>query len=144
MTVGDELRRLMEAAPFAVLGTHGPQGRLDLVPCCFAIDTSGGQPEVVSAVDHKPKRHQRLARLTDIERDPNVTVLVDHRDAVDWSQLWWVRVQGRARVVVAGPDHEAAVAALRRKYPQYRDRPPSGPVIRISADRWTGWSGSGR
>jgi PPOX class probable F420-dependent enzyme len=143
MATDGELRRLMEPASFAVLGTHGPDRRLDLVPCCFALDTSTGRAEVVTAVDHKPKRHQRLARLANIERDPTVTVLVDHRDPDDWSQLWWVRVHGQARVVVAGPEHEAAVAALRHKYPQYRSEPPKGPVIRVTPDRWSGWSWTG-
>jgi PPOX class probable F420-dependent enzyme len=138
-----ELRLLMEPAPFAVLATHGAGRRLDLVPCCFALDASAGHPEVVTAVDHKPKRHKRLARLVNVERDPNVTLLVDHRDPDDWSQLWWVRVHGLARVVVAGPEHEAAVAALARKYAQYRDRPPLGPAIRVTPERWSGWSGRG-
>jgi PPOX class probable F420-dependent enzyme len=145
VTLGDRerrLRRLAEPAPFAVLATHGEGRRLDLVPCCFAVDTSTGRPELVTAVDHKPKRHRRLARLANIDRDPNVTVLVDHRDADDWSQLWWVRVQGRARVVEDGPEHEAAVAALCAKYPQYRVEPPAGAVIRVAPDRWTGWSGA--
>jgi hypothetical protein len=29
---------------------------------------------------------------------------------------------------------------LAAKYPQYREQPPPGPVIRIEVVRWTGWS----
>lgn len=126
------------AEPFAVLATHGPESRLDLVPCCFALDPADGA--LVTAVDHKPKRHQRLARLANVAADPNVSLLADHRDPDDWSTLWWIRVQGTGRVVESGPEHERAVAALMAKYTQYRDRPPSGPVIRITPRRWTGWS----
>ena len=126
------------AEPFAVLATHGPEGRLDLVPCCFALDTADGA--LVTAVDHKPKRHQRLARLANVAADPNVSLLADHRDLDDWSALWWIRVHGTGRVVEAGPEHERAVAALAAKYRQYREQPPSGPVIRITPLRWTGWS----
>ncbi len=126
------------AEPFAVLATHGPEGRLDLVPCCFALDPADGA--LVTAVDHKPKRHQRLARLANVEADPNVSLLVDHRDPDDWSALWWIRVHGTGRVVNGGLEHEQAVKALAAKYGQYRERPPDGPVIRITPLRWSGWS----
>jgi PPOX class probable F420-dependent enzyme len=97
----------------------------------------------VSAVDHKPKRHQRLQRLENIRAVPEVTVLVDHYDE-DWSTLWWVRARGRAEVVEAGAgrdaEHAGAIAALVGKYEQYRGRPPVGPVIVITVDEVRGWS----
>jgi hypothetical protein len=40
------------------------------------------------------------------------------------------------------PDRSAALDPLIRKYAQYRADPPAGPVIMISVDRWTGWSGA--
>ena len=135
-----QVRRFADEA-FAVLATHGPDGRLDLVPCCFAVTTDGGDLAVVTAVDHKPKRTDRLARLANVRRDPNVSFLVDHRDPLDWSQLWWIRAQGRAVVIDEGIEHRAAIEALKAKYPQYRERPPVGPVIRASSLRWSGWSG---
>ncbi len=136
----EEYRSRLMAAPFAVLATHGPDQRLDLVPCCFALDDELGPVELVTAVDHKPKRHKRLARLTNIGVNPNVTLLVDHRHPDDWSDLWWIRVHGLARVVEAGSEHESAVAALVAKYAQYRDQAPAGAVIRIVPQRWAGWS----
>ena len=143
----DRLQALVAAAPFAVLATRGRAERIDLVPCCFALDRGepeavgpAGGPTIVTAVDHKPKRHQRLARLANVERDPRVTVLVDHRDPDDWTALWWVRIRGRAEVVENGPVHERAVGALAAKYPQYREQPPAGPAIRIEPIEWTGWT----
>ncbi len=125
------------AEPFAVLATHGPDGRIDAVPCCFAVEAG----EVVTAVDHKPKTTTALARLRNIARDPTVTLLVDGRDAHDWSALWWVRLHGRARVEELGTaGHAAAVAALVVKYAQYGDRPPVGPAIRVTPVRWSSWS----
>ena len=62
------------------------------------------------------------------------SLLVDHYDE-DWAQLWWVRVDGRAAV----SDDRRGVELLQRKYPQYRDRPPPGPVITIEIERWRGW-----
>lgn len=134
----DARRARFLAEPFAVLATHGPEGRLDLVPCCFALDPADGA--LVTAVDHKPKRHQRLARLVNVRADPNVSLLVDHRDPDDWTALWWIRVHGSGRVVEAGPEHGRAVAALVAKYRQYREKPPDGPVIRVVPFRWSGWS----
>jgi PPOX class probable F420-dependent enzyme len=113
---------------------------VDLVPFVFALD---GEGRIVSAVDHKPKKHQRLQRLENIRAVPDVTVLVDHYDD-DWSTLWWVRARGRAEVIEvgAGRDEEraGAVAALVAKYDQYRDRPPEGPVIVIAIGELRAWS----
>jgi PPOX class probable F420-dependent enzyme len=69
-------------------------------------------------------------------------LLVDHYRE-DWSALWWVRLDGRGRVV-DGPDEAArAVDGLRDKYPQYADLPPTGPVIALDVTRWSGWSAAG-
>ena len=48
-------------------------------------------------------------------------MLLDHYDD-DWSQLWWVRVRGRAVVHDAGdPAATPALDALVAKYEQYRE-----------------------
>ena len=39
-----------------------------------------------------------------------------------------------------GDEHEAALAALVAKYPQYAAAPPRGAVIAIAVERWRGWS----
>ncbi|MEM7341209.1 MAG: TIGR03668 family PPOX class F420-dependent oxidoreductase [Actinomycetota bacterium] len=142
MTVAAALASQFAAAPFAVLATHGPQGRIDQVPCCFAVIGTPGDPaaEIVTAIDHKPKRHQRLARLANIERDPNVALIVDQRNTVDWNELWWVRVSGRAVIVAEGPRHEQAVDALVATYAQYREHRPQGPAIVVSDLRWSSWA----
>lgn len=130
-----------------MLGTHGNDGRLDLVPCCFAlvdVDPSrAGEivgSEVVTAVDHKPKRTTRLARLANIDRDPSASFLVDHRDPNDWSQLWWVRVSGKARVIDSGDRWTRSIDALVDKYPAYQEQRPEGPAILLTVERWAGWS----
>jgi PPOX class probable F420-dependent enzyme len=102
------------------------------VPICFALE----RETLYTAVDEKPKRTRRLARLADIERDPRVEVLVDHYDE-DWSRLAWVRLRGRARVV----EHdERALELLQGKYPQYRERPPQGPFIAVEIDERLVWT----
>lgn len=130
------MRELVGQARVARLGTINPQGAVDLVPVVFAVEDGD---RLVTAVDHKPKTTHRLRRLDNIARDPRVTVLVDHY-ADDWHELWWVRVRGRARVTEAGPEREAALAALRARYEQYRQQPPEGPAILVDIESWRGWS----
>ena len=101
---------------------------------CFAVVDRW----VVSAVDHKPKRTGQLRRLDDMRASGRATVLVDHYDE-DWTQLWWVRVRGRAEVHEAGPDRDLAVAALTAKYVQYREQAPTGAVWRIAMDEVRWW-----
>jgi PPOX class probable F420-dependent enzyme len=94
----------------------------------------------VSAVDHKPKTTNELARLADIERSGRASVLVDHYDDADWSALWWVRVSGAAVVLASDSDDaRAAVDVLVTKYEQYRDHRPQGPVVAVALDSVTSW-----
>jgi len=132
-----EPRVLVEAARVARLATVGPDGRPHLVPICFVLlgDT------VYSAVDHKPKRSTRLRRLANIRATGHASVLVDeYRE--DWRQLWWVRLDGSARVVDDPAEAARAVAALAGKYEQYARQPPAGPVLAVTVTRWSGWSAS--
>ena len=104
-----------------------------IVPVTFAVVGSA----VVHAVDHKPKATRALARVEDIRRDPRASLLVDHYDE-DWSQLWWVRADGAARVLDATEATEA-IDALVGKYPQYAERRPDGPVVVLDVQRISGW-----
>jgi PPOX class probable F420-dependent enzyme len=92
-------------------------------------------------VDQKKKRTSRLRRLENVRSDPRVSVLVDHYEE-DWSKLWWVRIEGRARELEAGAEAKEAVRLLTSKYGQYRERPPLGPVLRVDLERWSGWTAS--
>jgi PPOX class probable F420-dependent enzyme len=121
-------------ARVATLATIGPDGRPQLVPMVFAYDGA----TVYAAVDHKPKRTRELARLANIERDPRVTLLVHHYDE-DWSALWWVRLEGTARVVREGAELAEALRALEAKYPQYREATIEGPAIVAAVTEATGW-----
>jgi PPOX class probable F420-dependent enzyme len=130
------MRRRVVAATVARLGTIDPEGRPNLVPFVFVLDGD----VVYSEVDDKPKRSKRLARLSNIERDPRVTVLVDHYEDA-WERLWWVRLRGTARIL---PPHDVEASRARTlladKYPQYGGSPPEGTVIAIDVEDWLGWA----
>jgi len=138
-----EARRRFAAARVLRLATTDEDGLPHLVPATFALTAApeNGGDTVVTAVDHKPKRHQDLKRLRNIHAHPAVCLLVDHYDE-DWRRLWWVRADGRARIVPAEAAAERAdpVRRLVAKYPQYADRPPRGPVIAVEVTRWSGWA----
>jgi PPOX class probable F420-dependent enzyme len=123
------------AARVARLATTGADGRPHVVPICFALDGN----MLYTAVDQKPKRTRALRRLRNIEENPWVEVVIDHYEE-DWSRIWWVRLRGRARVVALD---ERVLGLLQAKYPQYREVPPDGPVIAVTIERRSGWSGGG-
>ena len=129
------MRARVASARVGRLATVRPDGRPHLVPVCFAVVDD----EIVTAVDAKPQSTAALARLDNVRAHPEVALLVDHYDD-DWDRLWWVRVDGVARVEDLEHRHTAALAA---KYPQYAANPPPGPLIVIVARRFTGWSPHG-
>jgi PPOX class probable F420-dependent enzyme len=127
-----ELRERVSSARVGRLATVSPDGRPHVVPVCFALVGD----ELVTAVDAKPKSTAALARLANVLAHPPVTLLVDHYDD-DWSQLWWVRVDGTGEVLdPIAPVHADALAA---KYAQYRETRPAGACIVVSDLRYRGW-----
>ncbi|MER5320784.1 TIGR03668 family PPOX class F420-dependent oxidoreductase [Streptosporangium roseum] len=133
-----QARARFRDARVARLATVDARGRPHLVPVTFDLDGD----TVAFAVDPKPKRTTDLRRLRNIAANDRVCLLVDHYDD-DWTRLWWVRADGRARVAGDGADRERALGRLAERYPQYRDRPPRGPVVLIAVESWTGWSYEG-
>lgn len=131
-----EARLRFGAARVARLATVSAADEPHLVPIVFILDGD----LIYSLVDAKPKRPGVLRRLANIAVNPRVTVLVDEYDD-EWERLWWVRVDGTARVEVEGSDRERAIELLRAKYPQYQSLPgPFGPAIVVRVDRWSSWS----
>ncbi|MFD7023543.1 TIGR03668 family PPOX class F420-dependent oxidoreductase [Promicromonospora sukumoe] len=146
----DVCRSRFAAARHAYLATADGDGVPQLVPVTFALVSAvvgtpqGGRAEIpadeiVVAVDHKPKTTPDLKRLRNIAENPRVALLADRYDD-DWTHLWWVRADGVAVVEHDGAPREAALDALAERYPQYRERRPDGPVIRVRVTRWSGWA----
>jgi PPOX class probable F420-dependent enzyme len=119
----------------ARLATVDARGHPHIVVTTFAL--SGTQVYLV--VDEKPKTTRDLKRLRNIRANPAVSLLADHYDE-DWTELWWVRADGRAEVVEAPEVAVEAIDLLAERYPQYRASRPRGPVIAVTVDTWTGWA----
>jgi len=129
----EECRRRFAEARVLRLATADAAGQPHVVAATFAV----ADDVITIAVDHKPKRHANLKRLRNIEENPAVALLADHYEG-DWGQLWWVRADGHARVL-GNQCARDLVDRLVDKYEQYREVRPSGPVIEIQVNRWSGW-----
>ena len=136
MVVDSDVPTRFAQAPVARLATVAPSGGPHLVPVVFALHDG----VVYTAVDAKPKTTQRLRRLANIEANPQVSLLVDHYDQ-DWTQLWWIRVDGIAEVHHDGDAVHTGRDLLRAKYPQYQSVSLNGAVIAITVGRWSSWHG---
>lgn len=129
------IQQRLDAWPVARLATIAPDGRPHQVPIVFARVGEA----LWSPIDGKPKSGRELARVRNVRAHPEVSLLLDAYDE-DWTRLWWIRLDATARVVQpsgrgraptpvgqATPPgdaaFEAALHALRSKYPQYRTVP---------------------
>lgn len=136
---------LLERERVARLAYVDPEGRPRVLPVTFAL--AGGS--VWSAIDEKPKRAAEPARVGALRERPEAALLVDVYDD-DWSRLAWVQLLGRVEVLPAAPAAPPAgapatdaLAALAAKYPQYAERTPPGPLLRLRVDRALEWRAAG-
>lgn len=136
------MRVRLQRARVGHLATVTPDGRPHIVPCTFVVASHALAGDTLySAIDAKPKTTTELARLQNIEAQGTAALLVDHYED-DWFRLWWVRVRGKARVIREGDERERALDDLSRKYRQYTETRPPGPVVAIDVDEWRGWAAS--
>ena len=113
-----------------------------LVPVCFVLlgDT------VYHAIDAKPKSAapDKLRRVRNVRANPSAALLVDHYDE-DWGRLWYVLLRGHADVLDHSAEQQRAIAALKRKYVQYRTTVPlagDALVIALAVRRISHWRAS--
>jgi PPOX class probable F420-dependent enzyme len=132
------IRAKLDAARVARLATLDEQQSPHLVPICFVLNAN----VFYSAIDRKPKRvaPERLARLRNIKKTPQVALIVDHYEE-DWTFLWYVLVRGEAALVSAPAERKRALQSLRAKYPQNGGEMlhEDAPLLRITPERITAW-----
>jgi PPOX class probable F420-dependent enzyme len=128
------MRARVRDAAIARLATVSPARRPHIVPCCFVLE----RDTVYSAVDGKPKSTNALARLDNIRAHPVASVIIDHYEP-DWEKLWWVRLDGDARLLEAGAERDDALDLLIAKYEQYTSMTAFGLVIAVDVVTWRAW-----
>ena len=127
-------REFVASARVGRLATSSAGSEPHVIPICFVLleDTA------YSVIDEKPKSGRRLLRLRNIDQTGQAALVIDHYDE-DWSQLAFVLLRGPARTI---PGNAVALAALREKYPQYRDMSLEGAeMVELRVERWTAWRG---
>jgi len=130
------MRRRVVQARVGRFATVGPGSLPHVVPVCFVLDGE----RVITAVDRKPKTTTELRRVTNVRAHPFASLLVDQYDE-DWDQLWWIRLDGVARVIDPGDEYDDVIPPLYDKYRgQYGLHAPGGPAIVLDIERWSGWS----
>jgi PPOX class probable F420-dependent enzyme len=128
----------LERARVGHLATVDGDCAPNVLPVCFAM--YGGC--IYIAVDEKPKRKSptSLRRVRNILGNARVCFVADRYDD-EWRHLAWVQVHGEATLVSDPGEREQALAALRRRYPQYLGMDlESRPLIRVMSRRVNAWS----
>jgi PPOX class probable F420-dependent enzyme len=135
----DRTRRLVAGARVGHLATSDGE-QPTVVPVCFVLLGE----TVYQAIDTKPKRVQprQLRRVRNVIRNPRAALMVDqYRE--DWTRLWYVLLEGSARLLESGPEHRRAIRALKRKYRQYvRMLDDDALVIALDVERHRHWRSS--
>ncbi len=131
----ETIRNRLRDWPVARLATLAPDGRPTQVPIVFA--QMGDR--LWSPVDGKPKSGGELARVRNLRQRPRVSLLLDDYDE-DWQRLWWIALDAQGEVVQPeAPERDetfqAALEALRGKYPQYANVPLLGEPPTLLAFR---------
>lgn len=138
--ISGAVQKILKKARVARLATLDDKNRPHIVPICFVYDGK----LFYTAVDRKPKRvtPERLARLRNIRAVPRIALLIDEYDE-DWTQLWYILVRGKAKLIPKSghKEHALAIHKLRAKYPQYAQGmlADDAPIIRITPERVAFW-----
>jgi PPOX class probable F420-dependent enzyme len=134
--LNEDQRRFLASRRVGHLATADASGAPHVVPVCFAVREN----TAYITIDQKPKGDPRaLKRLRNIAGNPSAALVADRYDE-DWTRLGWVMLRGRAEILDAGGEHDAAQELLRMRYPQYRGMQLDGlPVIAIRIERVTSW-----
>ena len=133
-----EARARLAAHDHGVLGTvHAVRG-VDAVPVVYVVDADGYVGVPVDRV--KQKASVRLQRARNLERDPRATLLVEHWDRDDWSQLWWVRAELRWQAEATSRAQTLATF-LAARFEQYREQ-PFAQVLVLQVVGVSGWTAS--
>ena len=121
------------------------------------VDSENNQPYVVPVVfafngnnifipiDDKPKKTRnsnQLKRVKNIQKNPNISFLIDTYDDEDWNNLSYFMIQGKARIVDMLKDTDTIQkvhSLLSEKYLQYKKIVGMGYRLVIDIQKTTTW-----
>ena len=121
----NDIVETLNNSKIARLATVDPENNQPyLVPVVFVFNGNN----IFIPIDDKPKQtinSNQLKRVKNIQKNPNISFLIDTYDEEDWNNLSYLMIQGKARIVVNRlKDIETIKTAhslLSEKYLQYKN-----------------------
>jgi PPOX class probable F420-dependent enzyme len=119
-----EIVETLNNSKIARLATVDPENNQPyLVPVVFVFNGYN----IFIPIDDKPKKtgiSNQLKRVKNIQKNPNISFLIDTYDDDDWNNLSYLMIQGKARIVVNRLKDidtiKTAHSLLSEKYLQYK------------------------
>ena len=120
-----EIVETLNNSKIARLATVDPENNQPyLVPVVFVFNGYN----IFIPIDDKPKKtgnSNQLKRVKNIQKNPNISFLIDTYDEEDWNNLSYLMIQGKARIVVNRLKDidtiKTAHSLLSEKYLQYKN-----------------------
>ena len=94
-----DIVKTLNNSKIARLATVDPENNQPyVVPVVFVFNGTN----IFIPIDDKPKmvNSYQLKRVKNIQKNPNISFLIDTYDDKDWNNLSYVMIQGKARIVV--------------------------------------------
>ena len=94
-----DIVKTLNNSKIARLATVDPENNQPyVVPVVFVFNGTN----IFIPIDDKPKmvNSNQLKRVKNIQKNPNISFLIDTYDDKDWNNLSYVMIQGKARIVV--------------------------------------------
>jgi PPOX class probable F420-dependent enzyme len=121
----NDIVETLNNSKIARLATVDPENNQPyLVPVVFVFNGYN----IFIPIDDKPKKtgnSNQLKRVKNIQKNPNISFLIDTYDDEDWNKLSYLMIQGKARIVVnrlkdIDTTIKTAHYLLSEKYLQYK------------------------
>jgi PPOX class probable F420-dependent enzyme len=121
----NDIVEALNNSKIARLATVDPENNQPyLVPVVFVFNGNN----IFIPIDDKPKQtinSNQLKRVKNIQKNPNISFLIDTYDDEDWNNLSYLIIQGKARIVVnrlkdIDTTIKTAHYLLSEKYLQYK------------------------
>ena len=121
----NDIVETLNNSKIARLATVDPENNQPyLVPVVFVFNGNN----IFIPIDDKPKQtinSNQLKRVKNIQKNPNISFLIDTYDEEDWNNLSYLMIQGKARIVVNRLKDidtiKTAHSLLSEKYLQYKN-----------------------
>jgi len=139
LKLNQKILTLIKGAKVARLATVDQKSHPYVVPVVFVFHENSffiPLDEKVKAVNAR-----KLKRVKNIEKNPNVTLLIDKYQN-DWKKLFFLMIHGKARVIDTknSKTMDKVHKLLISKYPQYKKIGVGKSCIEINPKRITYWS----